>query len=72
MGAAVAFADLGDFRATTFPSVSRVEDDQFYFEPEISPEHCLAGCGKTAFCFPFFICREVEGSGFRCFGCLGI
>jgi formate hydrogenlyase transcriptional activator len=41
MGAAVAFADLGDFRATSFPNVSRLEDDQFYFEPEISPEHCF-------------------------------
>ena len=41
MGAAVAFADIGDFRATTFPSVSRVEDDQFYFEPEIGSEHCF-------------------------------
>ena len=43
MGAAVAFADLGDFRATTFPSVSRVEDDQFYFDPEISSEDCFEG-----------------------------
>ena len=41
MGAAVAFADLGDFRATTFPSVSKVEDDRFYFEPEIGSEHCF-------------------------------
>ncbi len=41
MGAAVAFADIGDFRATTFPSVSRVEDDQFYFDPEISSEDCF-------------------------------
>jgi len=41
MGAAVAFADLGDFRATSFPNVSRLEADQFYFEPEISPEHCF-------------------------------
>ena len=39
MGAAVAFADFGDFRATSFPNVSRFEDDQFYFEPEIRPEH---------------------------------
>src|SRR5208282_4586766 len=28
-------------RATTLPSVSRFEDDQFYFAPEISPEHCF-------------------------------
>src|SRR5262250_2381580 len=41
MSAAVAFADLGDFRATSFPSVSRLEDDQFYFEPEISSEDCF-------------------------------
>src|SRR5215472_2777678 len=41
MGAAGAFADLGDFRATSFPNVSRVEDDQFYFEPEISSEDCF-------------------------------
>ena len=41
MGAAVAFADLGDFRATSFPNVSRLEADQFYFEPEISSEDCF-------------------------------
>jgi formate hydrogenlyase transcriptional activator len=41
MGAAVAFADLGDVRATSFPNVSRLEDDQFYFEPEISSEDCF-------------------------------
>ena len=41
MGAAVAFADLGDFRATNFSKVSRLEDDQFYFESEISSEHCF-------------------------------
>ena len=41
MSAAVAFADLGDFRATSFPNVSRLEADQFYFEPKISPEHCF-------------------------------
>jgi formate hydrogenlyase transcriptional activator len=40
MGAAVAFADLGDFRATSFP-VNEVDDDQFYLDPEISPEHCF-------------------------------
>ncbi len=34
MGAAVAFADLGDFRATSFPDVSKLEADQFYFDPE--------------------------------------
>jgi len=41
MSAAVAFADLGNFRATSFPNVSRLEDDQFYFEPEISAEDCF-------------------------------
>ena len=49
MGAAVAFADLGDFRATSFPNVSRLEADQFYFEPEISSEHCFENIvGKSA------------------------
>ncbi len=48
MGAAVAFADLGDFRATSFPNVSRLEADQFYFEPEISSEDCFEGIvGKS-------------------------
>ncbi|HTT20097.1 MAG TPA: sigma 54-interacting transcriptional regulator, partial [Candidatus Sulfotelmatobacter sp.] len=41
MSAAVAFADLGNFRTTSFPNVSRLEADQFYFEPEISPEDCF-------------------------------
>jgi formate hydrogenlyase transcriptional activator len=41
MGAAVAFADLGDFRATSFPNVTRLEADRFYFEPEISSEFCF-------------------------------
>ena len=41
MDAAVAFADLGDFRATSFPNVSRLEADQFYFDPEISSEDCF-------------------------------
>ncbi|MGB8917675.1 MAG: sigma 54-interacting transcriptional regulator [Candidatus Sulfotelmatobacter sp.] len=41
MSAAVAFADLGDFRATSFPNVSRLEADQFYFDPEISSEDCF-------------------------------
>ena len=49
MGAAVAFADLGDFRATSFPNVSRLEADQFYFEPEISSEHSFEDIvGKSA------------------------
>ena len=41
MSAAVAFADLGNFRTTSFSNVSRLEDDQFYFEPEISAEDCF-------------------------------
>src|SRR4029077_15099467 len=41
MGAAVAFADLGALRATSFPNVSRLEADQVYFEPEISSEFCF-------------------------------
>jgi len=49
MSAAVAFADLGDFRATSFPNVSRLEADQFYFEPEISSDDCFEGIvGKSA------------------------
>ena len=48
MSAAVAFADIGDFRATSFPNVSRLEADQFYFEPEISSEDCFEGIvGKS-------------------------
>jgi len=48
MGAAVAFADLGDFRATSFPNVSRLEADQFCFEPEVSSEDCFEGIvGKS-------------------------
>src|SRR6201997_5278938 len=43
MSAAVAFADLGNFRATSFPNVSRLEADQFYFEPEITSEDCFEG-----------------------------
>ena len=48
MSASVAFADLGDFRATSFPNVSRLEADQFYFEPEVSSEDCFEGIvGKS-------------------------
>ena len=35
------FADLGDFRATSFPNVTRLEADRFYFKPEISSEFCF-------------------------------
>ena len=41
MSAAVAFADLGNFRTTSFPNVSRLENDQFYFDPEISSGDCF-------------------------------
>jgi len=48
MSAAVAFADLGNFRTTSFPNVSRLEADQFYFEPEVSSEDCFEGIvGKS-------------------------
>jgi formate hydrogenlyase transcriptional activator len=48
MGAAVAFADLGDFRATSFTNVSRLDADPFYFEPEVSSEDCFEGIvGKS-------------------------
>jgi formate hydrogenlyase transcriptional activator len=39
--ASVAFRELGGFAGTSFPNASRFELDQFYFEPEISPEHCF-------------------------------
>jgi formate hydrogenlyase transcriptional activator len=41
MSAAVAFADLENLRTTSFSNVSRLEDDQYYFEPEISAEDCF-------------------------------
>jgi formate hydrogenlyase transcriptional activator len=46
--ATVDFRDLGDLSATSFANVRGLEDDHFYFEPEISPEHCFAGIlGKS-------------------------
>jgi formate hydrogenlyase transcriptional activator len=39
--ATVAFTDLEGFAETTFPNASRLEGDQFYFESEISSEHCF-------------------------------
>jgi len=39
--AAVDFTDIGGFPGTSFPGASRLEDDQFYFETEISSEHCF-------------------------------
>jgi len=48
MSAAFTFADLGDFRATSFSNASRLEADQFYFEPEVSSEDCFEGIvGKS-------------------------
>ena len=41
--AMVALRDFGGFARTRFSDVSRFEDDQFYFEPEISSEHCFEG-----------------------------
>ena len=41
VAAAVALPDFGGFARTRLSEVSRFEDDQFYFEPEISPEHCF-------------------------------
>jgi formate hydrogenlyase transcriptional activator len=47
--ASVAFTDFGGFPGTCFPHVARVDGDQFYFEPEISPEDCFEGIvGKSA------------------------
>ena len=41
--ATVALTDLGRFAVTSFPTVSRFEADQFYFEPEISAEDGFEG-----------------------------
>jgi len=46
--ATVTFTDLGGFAGTRFPNVSRLEADQFYFEPEVSSEDCFEGIvGKS-------------------------
>ena len=37
--ATVDFTNFQGFAAAGFPNVSRFQDDQFYFEPEISSEH---------------------------------
>ena len=48
MCASVALADLEGFAVTSFPEVRGLEADQFYFEPEISPEYCFEGIvGKS-------------------------
>jgi formate hydrogenlyase transcriptional activator len=39
--ATVAFTDLEGFAGTSFPSVGKLEADQFYLEPEISSECCF-------------------------------
>src|SRR6201997_2962471 len=42
------FRNVGSLAATSFPKVSRFEANQFYFEPEISPEDCFEGIvGKS-------------------------
>ena len=47
--ATVAFTDVGRFAATGFPNMTELGADQFYFEPEISPEHCFEGIvGRSA------------------------
>ena len=46
--ASAALTDLGVFAGTRFPNVSKLNGDQFYFEPEISPEYCFEGIvGKS-------------------------
>ena len=39
--ATVALTDIGDFASNSFHNGNRLEDDQFYFDPEISSEHCF-------------------------------
>ena len=47
--ASVAFTDPGGFGVGTFSNASKVNCDQFYFEPEISSEHCFEDIvGKSA------------------------
>ena len=49
MSATVAFANPVGFAGVSFPSVIGREADQFYFEPEISSDHCFEGIvGKSA------------------------
>src|ERR1700758_1223823 len=46
--ASVAFTDPGGLAGARFPSVSKLNADQFYFEPEISSAHCFEGIvGKS-------------------------
>jgi formate hydrogenlyase transcriptional activator len=37
----VDFTDVGRSAAISFPNVSRLENDQLYFEPELSSEYCF-------------------------------
>ena len=41
MGAAVAFADLGNLAGVGFPNLSEIEDQQLHLETEISSDHCF-------------------------------
>lgn len=46
--ASVAFTDPGGFARASFPNVSKLNCDQFYFETEISSEDCFEGIvGKS-------------------------
>ena len=46
--ASVAFTDPGGLAGARFPSVSKLNANQFYFEPEISSAHCFEGIvGKS-------------------------
>src|ERR1700745_2644050 len=49
MAAATAtLTDLGNFAGESLPTASSIDADQFYFEPEISPEDCFEGIvGKS-------------------------
>src|SRR5579864_4690848 len=41
--ASIDFTNVGDLAATALHNVSRVDADQFYFEPEVSSEDCFEG-----------------------------
>ena len=46
--ATVDFTNVGDLAATSFTNASGLEDDQFYFDSEISPEYSFEGIiGKS-------------------------
>lgn len=49
MSATAAFTDLEAFAGTHSASVSRLEADPFYLEPEINPDYCFEDIvGKSA------------------------